>query len=96
LYDIIQPNKNKYYYYYFDKIKAKSIDYVLVDKNFKILLCIELDDYTHKKPNRAKRDIFINKIFNEANVKLLRIEEDLYYNIDRIKEIIENKIKESI
>jgi len=94
LYNIIRPIKDKNFYYYFDKIKAKSIDYVLLDKDFKILLCIELDDYTHKQNNRIKRDTFINKIFFEANVKLLRIKANSYYNVDTIKELIENKLKE--
>lgn len=75
----------------FNKIKNKSIDFVVTDVNCKIKLCIELDDSTHIKENRQKRDKFINNLFKELNIKLIRIPVQSYYNLSEL----ENKIKES-
>ena len=84
LYEIINANNLKD----FNKIKSKSIDFVITDVNSKIKLCIELDDTTHQKINRQKRDIFINNIFQELEIKLLRIPVQNYYNLKKLEELI--------
>ena len=76
----------------FNKIKSKSIDFVITDANCKIKLCIELDDYTHIKENRQKRDNFIDKLFEELEIKMLRLPVQNYYNMTDI----ERKITESL
>ena len=76
----------------FNKIKSKSIDFVITDVNCKIKLCIELDDYRHIKENRQKRDNFIDKLFEELEIKMLRIPVQNYYNMTDI----ERKITESL
>ena len=88
LYQII---KNKEYKD-FNKIKSKSIDFVITENNGKIKLCIELDDSSHNKNNRIKRDNFINEIFKQTNINLLRIPVQESYNL----ETLENKIKEQL
>ena len=88
LYQII---KNKEYKD-FNKIKSKSIDFVITENNGKIKLCIELDDSSHNKNNRIKRDNFINEIFKQTNINLLRIPVQEFYNL----ETLENKIKEQL
>ena len=88
LYQII---KNKEYKD-FNKIKSKSIDFVITENNGKIKLCIELDDSPHNKNNRIKRDNFINEIFKQTNINLLRIPVQAFYNL----ETLENKIKEQL
>lgn len=76
----------------FSKIQSKSIDFVIAEPNLKIKLCIELDDYTHKRGKRIKRDEFINKLFNDLEIKLIRVPVQNYYNLEELK----NKIKESL
>ena len=83
---------NSKYYSDFNKIKSKSIDFVITDVNRKIKLCIELDDYTHIKEERRKRDNFIDKLFEELEIKMLRIPVQNYYNMTDI----ERKITESL
>ena len=95
LYNIISLKENLDYSTrtkYFNKIAAKSIDFVLVDKKCRIKLCIELDDYTHKRKNRIERDTFINELFKELEIDLLRYPTyNIYY-----KEILKKRIQESI
>lgn len=76
----------------FNKIKAKHIDFVLIDNNGKIKLLIELDDKSHENYDRIQRDKFINEIFENLNINLLRIPTKNIYNIEELK----NKIKESL
>lgn len=93
LYEIIGTKTfNKYAYKYFNKIKAKSIDFVLTDKDFNILLCIELDDSTHKRVDRIKRDNFINELFQELEIKLLRLPVQEFYSIERIDKILKESL----
>lgn len=76
----------------FNKIKSKSIDFVITEKNCKIKLCIELDDKTHNTNKRIERDNFINNMFKELDIKLLRIPVQNFYNLEELKQ----KIQESI
>ena len=88
LYQVVQ-NKN---FKDFNKIQSKSIDFVIAEPNLKIKLCIELDDYTHKREKRIKRDEFLNKLFNDLEIKLLRIPVQNYYNIEELKKKIEESL----
>ena len=88
LYEIVK-NKD---YRDFGKIQSKSIDFVITEPNLKIKLCIELDDYTHTRGKRIKRDEFINKLFDDLGIKLIRIPVQNYYNLEELK----NKIQESL
>ena len=96
LYNIIEVKQNlnnSLKTTYFNKINKKSIDFVLVDKkNCRIKLCIELDDYTHQRKDRIKRDHFINELFKQLNINLLRYPVYSKYN----KEILKRKIQENI
>ena len=85
LYEIIKSKNIKY----FNKIKSKTIDFVITDVNCKIKLCIELDDPTHIKENRQKRDKFVDNLFKELNIKLIRIP---YWEFDNIENILINKL----
>lgn len=76
----------------FNKIQSKSIDFVITETNLKIKFCIELDDYSHKQEKRIKRDEFVNKLFEDLNIKLIRIPVQNFYNLDELK----SKIKESL
>lgn len=94
LYAIIQvKNEYKEYDEFFDNIKSKSIDFVIVDKKTnKIKICIELDDNTHKQWKRKQRDKFINKLFDDLKIPLLRYPVyPKYY-----KETLKKKILEKI
>lgn len=88
LYEIVK-SKN---YKDFNKIKSKNIDFVITQENCKILLCIELDDKSHEKTKRIKRDDFVNQLFKDLDIKLLRIPVQNFYNMEEL----ENKIKENL
>ena len=76
----------------FNKIKSKTIDFVITDVNGKILICLELDDPTHLNPKRQERDNFIETLFKELNINLIRIPVQSYYNMKDIEARIKEKI----
>lgn len=76
----------------FNRIKSKSIDFVITDKNCKIKFCIELDDYSHNRENRKQRDKIVEAIFEHTNIKLVRIKSQNNYNIENLNEIVKNNI----
>lgn len=93
LYNIVETKYNNQSA--FNKIRSKTIDFVLVDKeNCRIKLCIELDDYTHKRPDRIERDNFINKLFKDLEINFIRFKASNYYNKEALKQRIKESIKE--
>jgi len=57
----------------FNRIKAKTIDFVLFDNNRKPYLAIELDDRSHFRWDRMKRDEFINDLMEEVGLRIIHI-----------------------
>jgi hypothetical protein len=59
--------------YAFRHINGKSVDYVLCShETLQPTYAIELDDYSHEKSDRRKRDKEVERIFEEANIPLVR------------------------
>lgn len=73
--DIVSvTEKGKDYMKYFGKIKAKHIDFVLLDKKtMQPKLLIELDDNSHDTSKRKERDEFLNKLCEKVQLPLLHI-----------------------
>lgn len=88
MYELVNCNNFKD----FAKIKSKSIDFVITEKNCKIKLCIELDDYTHNRNKRIERDNFVNKVFEKIGTKLIRLKVQNYYNMEELEKIIKDSI----
>ncbi len=75
------------------KISSKHIDFVLYDREtFEIKLAIELDDKSHQKSDRQKRDQFVNESFRAAQVPLLRIPTAARYDVTVLREMINNVV----
>jgi hypothetical protein len=78
---------------YYNKINKKSVDFVLVGKeDMKPKLAIELDDSSHNYNGRKKRDAFVEKIFKDAEMPLLRIRGRTSYDYEKVKELVDNAI----
>lgn len=60
---------------YFNKIKSKHVDFVIAD-NMKVLLIIELDDYSHSANKTIERDNFVNNALIKADYTVVRTKGD--------------------
>lgn len=73
-----------------NKILAKHIDFVLCDPGtLEPVVCIELDDPSHNRPDRMERDQFVNQAFASAQLPLLRIPTQPNYRAREIREQID-------
>lgn len=74
----------------FRHIDEKSVDFVLCDKKYiKPLLVIESDDKTHELENRKSRDVEVERIFNDTQIPLLRLQNKGFFD----KELVETQLK---
>ena len=65
----------KEYMKYFGKIKSKHIDFILCKKdNLYPELVIELNDSSHNKEDRIKRDEFVKKIAEKVGYKMVFVD----------------------
>lgn len=88
LFTVAPQTKN--YRSWLNKILAKHVDFVLCDPlTLQPLVCIELDDASHQKPDRIERDILVNKIFDSADLPLLRIPVQPSYHARELRELID-------
>ena len=68
--DTNQINK-KDYMKYFGKIKSKHIDFAICN-NMNIIALLELDDSSHNRADRQKRDNFVNNALLKAGYTVVR------------------------
>lgn len=66
---------------YQNKIDRKRVDFLLCDpQTLKPVLGIELDDSSHRRPDRQERDAFVEKVFADAHLPLARIPVRMAYD----------------
>lgn len=57
-----------------NRVQAKHVDFVLCHpQTVAPALVIELDDASHRLPERQERDIFLNEVLQAAGIPLLRV-----------------------
>ena len=76
----------KDYMKYFSKISKKHVDFLLCDPNTMKPLCgIELDDISHTSKKSYERDLFVEKVYKDANFELIRISSKSGYTYNEIE-----------
>ncbi len=95
---------DKDYLKHFNKIAKKHVDFLLCEPNSMKPLCgIELDDISHTNKKVKDRDVFVEKVYKDANLELIRflsrseyvcseIESTLSYILNRVNEKQEDKV----
>lgn len=73
----------------FNQIQSKHLDFVVCDpSDLSIQFAIELDDSSHKKPNRQSRDAFVEQALSAAEIPLFRFPVTKSYSIEQIRNTI--------
>ena len=88
LLDLLEPQKQNRSLLY--KVQAKHIDFVITDQSYMPKFLIEIDDSSHNRTDRQKRDEFVNFITKDVGYVLYRT-----YSIDadKLKEDLKNTFK---
>ena len=77
-----------------NRIHAKHIDFVLCDHGtMEAKLAIELDDRSHDRPDRIRRDQFVEDALAAASLPLLRVKVAESYDSDRLRRSIRERVK---
>lgn len=83
------PNNRSTWQKAFNSITCKHLDFVLCDsETYEIKFAIELDDPSHQRKDRIKRDDFLNSAMQSAGVPLYRFKTQKNYNIPEIRTAI--------
>jgi hypothetical protein len=89
---VIRPNENKSAY---NRINRKHVDFLVCEpKTMKPRFAIELDDSSHKRPDREERDDFVDGVFNDANFPLIRIPARTGYNTAELGVLIKQTLQQ--
>ncbi len=83
---LVEPVEFKYK----SKAWSKRMDFVITDKTTKVIAVIELDDSTHKRRKRVKRDEYVNEALNSHHV-LIRIPTKKFYDPKAIVKLLINQ-----
>ena len=69
-----------------NRIDRKHVDFLICDPgSMAPALAVELDDGSHARPERRKRDRFVDRVFATAGLPLARIPAQAQYNTDAVK-----------
>ncbi|MBY7921526.1 DUF2726 domain-containing protein [Vibrio fluvialis] len=92
--DVLKPKKNLYHrsewQKAFNRISSKHFDFVLCDpKTMAICKVIELNDSSHQKPDRVRRDSFVQVACATADLPLIMIDARRSYQLSELKSQVE-------
>ena len=66
----------------FARIKSLSVDFAIVElASGSVVLVVELDDKTHDRPDRQRRDVFVNAVLAQASIPIRRFRPDVAIRI---------------
>lgn len=86
----VSKSVGKDYMKYFGKIAQKHVDFVLCDPvSMKPLCGIELDDESHTSKKSYARDLFVEKVYKDAEFPLIRLSSKSGYTQNEISEALE-------
>lgn len=76
------PGQNRSYR---NRINRKHVDFLLCDpQTVKPILGVELDDKSHQRANRRKRDEFVDAVFSAAELPLIHIPVQRSYDTELV------------
>jgi len=74
-------------------IAQKHIDFVLCDPvTTRFILAIELDDRSHDRPERRRRDAFVDQVMTGAGVRLIRFQARAHYCVPTLAKAIRHAL----
>jgi hypothetical protein len=89
VFDVSFATNSKEWGYLFNRIKSKHIDFTILDSYYNVICFVELDDTTHLKDDRKKRDEFLDKLCVHVGYKLIHT----YGDVTEVERYIANGAK---
>lgn len=94
--DIFYVAKRKDSFAAYNRINRKHIDFIICEpKTMRPKFAIELDDSSHKRSDRSERDEFVDKVFAQAELPLVRVQARSSYSQDELGELFKGALSQS-
>lgn len=90
--DIVGIKKCENRQSWLNKVSRKSVDFVICNKSFAVLACIELDGKTHQEEDRQKADESKDNALQAASIPIVRIETSKIPSVEEIKTLLEKAV----
>ncbi len=72
--DLVFPPRQEGQFGAWQRINRKHVDFVLCDpRTLRPLVALELDDRSHRRPDRLERDAFVDRVFADAGLPLVHV-----------------------
>ena len=89
------PRNHPEYMQYFSMISQKHVDFLICDINtMKPILAIELDDASHNRAKVQERDEFVNKVYRDVGLPLIRIRASYQYTRQELEQYLQGYLRE--
>jgi len=83
------------FYKYYNQIDRKQVDFLFVNsKTLKPILVIELDDSTHKRADRMKRDTFVDEALAVANIPIVHVPVKQSYDSNELGKLFKAAVQQ--
>jgi hypothetical protein len=87
---------SRYFYIHLGKVAQKHVDFLICCAHTLAPRCaIELDDSSHNKPDTRKRDDFVNDVYDEIGLPVIRIKTRMEYTEEYIAERLKRYVRSS-
>ena len=91
--DLVDPPSGREWQAAWNKISRKHVDFVLCDPDtVRPLVVLELDDRSHRRPDRIERDAFVDRVFADATLPILHIPVRRRYDPATLREMIQGTL----
>lgn len=88
LLDIVEPKSGQgNYKALLSKVMSKHVDFLVCTPDMQVFAIVELDDSTHLRPDRVKRDAFVDDVLNSVGYPIIHtyaITTDIFDNLKHI------------
>lgn len=85
----LRVRKGRTWNEWFNRISQKSVDFLVCERDFSVVMAIELDDATHHSPDRANSDKTKDRALTAAGVRLLRWRATALPDVETIRRIVD-------
>jgi len=68
----LRVRKGQTWHEWHNRISQKSVDYLICERDFRVVMAVELDDASHDSPTRAHADATKSRALTAAGVTLIR------------------------
>lgn len=80
----------------YNRINRKHVDFLICEpKTMSPKFAIELDDSSHKRSDRSERDQFVNKVFAQAGLPIVRVQVRASYSQSELGEVFREALSQS-